>query len=72
MKFITAQGTKIEGVTHLLFSPQWGTDCGIRRSTKKEDVLNITDSDEITCPECLRKLYADMAFLMEISNKKQR
>ena len=67
---LTAQATVINGVKHILFSPQWGTYCGIRKWTKAEDVLSVTDSDEITCPACLQKLYVDISILKEISIKK--
>lgn len=60
---LTAQTTTIDGTTHLLFSPQWGTSCGIRRETKEEDILNISDTSDITCPECLAMMYSEVTIL---------
>lgn len=64
---LTAQATTIDGVTHILFSPQWGTDCGIRMRIKEEDIVNVADCDEITCSTCLQRLHRNMAWLKEIS-----
>lgn len=50
---IKAQGVVINQKVHLLYSPQWGTECGIRGEIKK-NILDLNNSEEITCDECLK------------------
>lgn len=60
---LTAQATVIDSITHILFSPQWGTECGIRGRVKEENIINVTDDSEITCPACLDRMNRTMALL---------
>lgn len=48
---LVAQGIIINGITHILFSPQKGTECGIG-NINKENIIDLQDTTDITCKAC--------------------
>ena len=60
---LTAQGIKINNITHILYSPQAGTECGITNINKK-NIIELCDSSKITCKKCQKQLLRKLNRLM--------
>ena len=59
---LTAQGIKIDGVTHILYSAQAGTYCGIININKK-DIIELHNTSELTCKSCQKQMIQKINIL---------
>ena len=63
---LKALGIKIDGITHILYSPQAGTDCGIVNINKK-DIIELHDTSELTCKVCKKQTIKKINMLASMS-----
>ena len=66
---IIVQGIIIDGITHSLYSPQKGTECGIKRCVKGEEIITLNNLEDITCAECKASFLRSVNILRSLSEK---
>ena len=64
---LTTQGIMMQGKCHVLYSPQKGTLCGIKKWCDKKDIIQISNLEEITCEACKLSVLKTLSILSTIS-----
>ena len=60
---IVTEIVRIDNITHILYSPQKGTQCGIKIINKNDIIEFRGELANISCPICRNKIESNLILL---------